>query len=201
MNIILGMVLIVYGLIILSGRKFIINTRFYQLFILSPVFAGIWIAKDMLEIIFIQGIFIIWGIFILWNSQGYMIHNVNKKQIEEIVKEILEKNKIDYKENEETIILSKWYNDTKVITGFRKRETVQVYKKEIKITGDEVSAILQIKDVKGTRLYSEIFDTIKERLPFLEESNSSRSGWAMMLIGLIMIGVNVIRKYDILNKL
>lgn len=201
MEMILGGVLILYGLIILSGRKFILNTRFYQLFILVPVLAGIWISKDMFEIIFIQGIFIIWGIFILWNSQGYMIHNVNKKQIEEIVKEILEKNKIDYKENEETIILSKWYNDTKVITGFRKRETVQVYKKEIKITGDEVSAILQIKDLKGTRLYSEIFDTIKERLPSLEESNPSRSGWAMMLIGLIMIGVNVIRKYDILNKL
>ncbi|QZY53923.1 hypothetical protein [Crassaminicella profunda] len=197
MRIVLGGLLILYGLIILSGKKFMLHTLFYQIFAITPLFGGIFIEADIFEILFTQGFLMIWAIFIAWNGQGYMIHNVNKSKVEKIVKEILEKNKVPYEEKEETIVLSEWYNDTKVVTGFNKREKVQIYKKEIKITGDEVSASLHMKDLKGTKLYGQILRAIKERLPFLDKDGFSYSGFIMMLTGMLIIGVELVRKYDI----
>ncbi|MBF8982752.1 hypothetical protein IZY60_04275 [Lutibacter sp. B2] len=192
-----GAAFIIFGIVIYSGKKFVLHGMVHQTFLILWFLGSVW---DW-EYISFQIFPIIWSLFLAWKVRGkHIIFNVKRSEIIKLTYQILYNHGIRYEEDDGQIILLELYNDTKVVTGFCKSEIVKVYNKEIKITG-ETEVFLDLTDVKGTELYDEIIGEIKLRLPLFSDGESFlRDGIMTILIGIFIVGVDIGRVYGLLKR-
>ena len=192
-----GIIFIILGILIYSGKKFVLHNRVYQIFLILWFLGIVWEWEYMICQIFS----IIGALFLAWKVRGKnIIFNVKRSEIIEVIHQILYNHGIRYEENDGKIILSEIYNDTKVVTGFCKREIVKVYNKEIRITGEN-EVFLDITDVKGTALYDEIMSEMKFKLPLITDGESVfRDGIMTILMGLFIAGVDIVRAYGFFKR-
>ncbi|SHH89595.1 hypothetical protein [Clostridium grantii] len=167
-----AVILIIYGVIILSGKKFVIPKlieRIYWLFVLWAGFitSSIVEGRISIAILIISGLFFI--IYMILNEKNkYIICNVNSEQIIEIIREYLTFKGVKIAQEKNELILS------------------GRYKGKINIDCNFSSIVINLKMIdKKIRL--NLLRHIKIELNKFKGKKYSLEGYIYIFIGLIVI--------------
>ncbi|MBS4539663.1 hypothetical protein GOQ27_14410 [Clostridium sp. D2Q-11] len=130
--ILFGIFYIIYGLIVISGKKFMVRSK-YEAIIQNFFFLAIIISR-FIEIdggIFIISIFILIFALIFLGQRGvYTMYNVNGETFSSILMSILEEKNISYVVNKDELVLKGYNNE--VIFYRKPLNSLQINLKEIR---------------------------------------------------------------------
>ena len=180
---IVGVILIIYGVVICTGKKFIMHRMFEQsiiLLIVADSCKGGIRHKSIFGIVLFLIVVII-SVFIMRGR--YTVYNVNRDNLVKWIQDILDRKGIVYEDEKDKIILSECYDETRV------------YNKEIKIHsffGQKESElnIRDTKDIEDENLYSEIVDEIRSKAKTDERIEISYSGIIYIVLGIVACLLN-----------
>ncbi|WP_053956021.1 hypothetical protein [Inediibacterium massiliense] len=193
----LGILSIVFGTFIIFKKQMIISGKIcivvYALFIL---FSTVELKENFMVMIWTYLLF-----YIMWIPRmkgDYTIYNVEKIKVIELIENIFKKRNMPYKIDEEGIILTEEYKETKPYLGAK--ESVKIYNKRIDFNNDEKNRAvsLNIKDIQKTDLHYEIIAEIKKNLSILKSKKRGKEGIVYIVLGIYFIAIVLWEKYYLL---
>jgi len=168
-----GIIIILYGLVLSTRKKFIINRVYesiFSFFIITMLAFTRFIEMGQgLIILFFTIVMIILAIMI--NTGKYTITNTNSKILVSILSNILEEKGITYEEEEKAIKLTG--DNNKLITYIQSMNTLRI----------------NLKDIKGLPLYGEIIKELKIKIKESNEVVFPTEGILMLVLGIFFIGM------------
>lgn len=168
-----GSIMVLYGLILLTRKKFMVN-RIYQSIFSFLIITMFWIAQSIemgrgLIIIIFNIVMIILAIMI--NKGKYTITNINTKILLSILTNILEEKDIVYEQEEKSIKLTGYNNEL------------------ISYTQSMNTVMINLYDIKGLPLYEEIKKELKIKVKEIDEVVFPTEGAIMLGLGVFFIAM------------
>jgi hypothetical protein len=173
-----SLIFVAFGLLIFSGKRFMIHKSFVQLFSQYIIFANFTISmmrygvNGIFDILFICiPILIILIITFFLNKRKYYIYNIDTEELKKYIANFLKCSDIEYELKDNTIIIE------------------NSLEKQISFDKDIDDFILNMSDLHDSKVYFGLKNNIKTNLNSLKKERCLLTGIFYMFLGVFLTSI------------